>query len=83
MLDMVWVRDNLQAVETALLNRGEKFDMARFRRLDEDRRGALTQVESLKAKRNTASGEVARGREVEPRDHGIFFVRQTTVGVPC
>jgi len=60
MLDMIWVRNNLEAVTTALSNRGETFDLERFRQLDTDRRTALSEVEQLKARRNSASGEVAR-----------------------
>ena len=59
MLDMVWVRDHLDEVEVALRNRGG-VDIAELRRLDTDRRAALRDVETLKARRNTASGEIAR-----------------------
>jgi len=59
MLDMVWVRDHLDEVEVALRSRGG-VDIAELRRLDTDRRAALRDVEALKARRNTASGEIAR-----------------------
>jgi seryl-tRNA synthetase len=59
MLDMVWVRDHLDEVEAALRNRGG-VDVAGLRRLDTERRAALREVETLKARRNTASGEIAR-----------------------
>ena len=45
MLDMIWIRDNLAKVETALRNRGERFDIDRFKKLDTDRRSALHEVE--------------------------------------
>jgi seryl-tRNA synthetase len=60
MLDMVWVRDHLDEVETALRNRGGTFDVAEVRRLDGARRAALREVEALKARRNTVSGDIAR-----------------------
>src|SRR5262245_24461987 len=60
MLDMVWVRDHLDEVEAALRNRGGGVDVAALRRLDAERRAALTEVEALKARRNAASGEIAR-----------------------
>jgi len=59
MLDMVWVRDHLDEVEVALRSRGG-VDIAELRRLDTDRRAAMRDVEILKARRNTASGEIAR-----------------------
>jgi len=59
MLDMVWVRDHLDEVEVALRNRGG-VDIVELRRLDTDRRAAMRDVEILKARRNTASGEIAR-----------------------
>jgi seryl-tRNA synthetase len=60
MLDMTWVRDHLDEVEKALRNRGGAFDVAEVRRLDGERRTALREVETLKARRNTVSGDIAR-----------------------
>ncbi len=79
MLDMIWVRNNLEAVATALRNRGEDFDLERFRQLDTDRRTALREVETLKARRNTASGEVARLKK-EGKDAGSIIAEMRTVG---
>src|SRR5437762_5244023 len=60
MLDMTWVRDHLDEVEKALRSRGGVFDVASVRRLDGERRAALREVETLKARRNTVSGDIAR-----------------------
>jgi len=60
MLDMTWVRDHLDEVETALRHRGGAFDVAEVRRLDGARRAALREVETLKARRNSVSGDIAR-----------------------
>ena len=60
MLDMTWVRDHLDEVETAMRHRGGAFDVAEVRRLDGERRAALREVEALKARRNTVSGDIAR-----------------------
>jgi seryl-tRNA synthetase len=60
MLDMTWVRDHLDEVEKALRHRGGAFDVAEVRRLDSERRTALREVETLKARRNTVSGDIAR-----------------------
>ena len=79
MLDMIWIRDNLAKVETALRNRGERFDIDRFKKLDIDRRSALHEVEQLKARRNTASGEVARLKK-DKQDASAIIAEMRTVG---
>ncbi len=62
MLDLAFVRENLPAVEEMLRKRGH--DPAKvlgnFRSLDERRRQAITQAETLKARRNRASEEIPR-----------------------
>ena len=62
MLDLVFVRENLAAVEEMLRRRGQ--DPARvlgdFRAIDERRRSLITQAETMKAQRNKASEEIAR-----------------------
>jgi seryl-tRNA synthetase len=59
MLDMTWVRDHPAEMETALRNRGAQVDLAEFTRLDDARRAALREVETLKARRNKVSDEIA------------------------
>jgi len=58
MLDARYVRDNLEAVETAMKNRNATWDSARFTELDEARRAAIAQEEELQAQRNKASKEI-------------------------
>ncbi|HEV8199442.1 MAG TPA: serine--tRNA ligase [Candidatus Polarisedimenticolia bacterium] len=60
MLDRTWVRDHLDEVETAMKNRGAAVDIEAIRRLDQQRRKALHEVETLKARRNAVSGDIAR-----------------------
>ena len=60
MLDRTWVRDHLDEVEAAMQKRGAAVDIEAIRRLDQQRRRALTEVETLKARRNTVSGDIAR-----------------------
>ena len=59
-LDRVWVRDHLDEVEAALRQRGGAVNVDELRRLDGERRAALREVETLKARRNSVSGEIAR-----------------------
>jgi seryl-tRNA synthetase len=65
MLDLNFVRANLELVEEKLRARG--LDPATllgdFRELDRERRSRITQAESLQAQRNKLSQEVARSRK--------------------
>jgi seryl-tRNA synthetase len=65
MLDLNFVRANLELVEEKLRARG--MDPATllgdFRELDRERRARITQAESLQAQRNKLSQEVARSRK--------------------
>ena len=79
MLDMTWVRANPDTVETALRNRGAKFDLDRLRVLDEQRRAALREVETLKARRNAVSNDIARLKK-EGKDAGPIIEEMRTVG---
>jgi seryl-tRNA synthetase len=61
MLDLGYVREHLDAVETALRNRGmDAAVLSGFREIDAARRQAITRAESLKAERNRLSEEIAR-----------------------
>ena len=58
MLDLRFVRENLDAVAEAMKNRNAKFDAARFSELDEARRAGIAEEESLQAQRNKTSKEI-------------------------
>jgi seryl-tRNA synthetase len=60
MHDLSWFRNNLDAVAGRLAHRGFALDLESFRRIDADRRSALTEAERLKAQRNSASQEIGR-----------------------
>ncbi|RLB62524.1 MAG: serine--tRNA ligase, partial [Deltaproteobacteria bacterium] len=51
MLDLKFLRDNLAEVERRLTTRGGAVDLGDFRELDANRRGLLSEAESLKAER--------------------------------
>jgi seryl-tRNA synthetase len=59
-LDAKFVRDNVEAVQAALRNRGLAFDLQDFLAADAARRRLLSEVEQLKHRRNTLSEEVGR-----------------------
>ncbi len=60
MLDVKFVRENLDRVAQMLKDRRIDMDLQPFRELDEKRRGLLREVEELKYRRNQASEEVSR-----------------------
>jgi len=62
MLDLNFVRDNLPAVEKKLRQRGmDPAEVLRdFREVDVQRRQAITEAETMKARRNRASEDVAK-----------------------
>lgn len=60
MLDIRFVRENQEAVATAMKNRNASWDSSRFSELDEARRNAITEEESLQAERNAASKAIGQ-----------------------
>ena len=62
MLDLAFVRDHLSEVEQMLRNRRQNPDevLKDFHEIDQNRRAAITQLESLKAQRNKITEEIAR-----------------------
>ncbi len=65
MLDLNFVRDNLEIVEAKLRARGMDPEalLGNFRELDQERRSRISQAETLQAQRNKLSQEVARSRK--------------------
>jgi seryl-tRNA synthetase len=59
MLDLKFVRTNVEAVEAMLKKRGYDLDLARFRSLDQGRRERLKVLEELRHGRNQVSDEIA------------------------
>ncbi len=55
MLDAKFVRENADAVRSAMSVRGEAWDIDAFLALDEQRRDLISRVETLQARRNEAS----------------------------
>lgn len=78
MLDMKFLRNNYEEVKEKLKYRGEdlsEFEM--FGELDEKRRKLISETESLKAKRNAATEEIAKlKREKKDAEHAIQEMRK-------
>jgi seryl-tRNA synthetase len=63
MLDLKFLRDNLDEVERCLATRGGAVDLGAFRELDDSRRSLLSEAESLKAERNQVSALIGRTKD--------------------
>ena len=59
MLDLGFVRDNIELVKKKMSERGMPDILASFESLDQERRKLLVEAESRKARRNKVSGEIA------------------------
>jgi seryl-tRNA synthetase len=59
MLDLRFVRTNMDLITQMCNNRGYELDLSRFRSLDEKRRSILTDLEGLRHERNTVSDQIA------------------------
>jgi len=60
MLDAKYVRENLEAVETACKNRNASWDSELFLKLDEERRAAIAKEEELQSSRNSLSKSIGQ-----------------------
>ncbi len=59
MLDLKFVRSNLESVKEMIQNRRYDLDLSHFERLDEERREKLSVLESLRHRRNSVSDDIA------------------------
>jgi len=60
MLDLAYLRDNLETARERLAHRGYLLDVETFQRLDGERKQFIQEVERLRQTQNTASDEIAR-----------------------
>ena len=60
MLDLKFVRENLDKVAEAMKNRHTEVDLDAFRKLDQERRDLLQEVEADKIMRNSVSAEISK-----------------------
>jgi len=63
MHDLSFFRSNLEKVSERLATRGNAPDLEQFRKLDQERRAAISSAEQLKARRNSESQEIAKLRK--------------------
>jgi len=70
MLDIKYIRDHLDDVKAALAKKGYEFDDVAFQRLDEGRKAAMTEAQSLQAEKKKASKQIGQliGQGMSPED---------------
>ena len=78
MLDVKYIRDNIESVEARLATRGGGVSLAGFRQLDERRRELLLQSETLKALRNKVSEEISRIKDKSQAQGRIIEMREVS-----
>jgi len=62
MLDLKFVRENLETVREAVKNKSERVDLDRFAELDGELRDLIAQADGLKHERNVTSKEIGQAR---------------------
>ncbi len=63
MLELKFIRDNIEFLEDMLKKRGSDMSLNEFEQLDAERRDILQKVEMLRGKRNNASQEIAKKKK--------------------
>lgn len=78
MLDMKYIRENLDETERRLRTRGGESYLDGFRELDELRRKLLKEGETLKALRNSVSDEIGRTKDKSLVQDKILEMREVS-----
>jgi len=75
MLDIKYIRENLEEAERRLATRGGDFYLGGFRELDDERRRLLFANEALKAERNRVSDEIGKVKDKSQVQDQILGMR--------
>jgi len=78
MLDIKFLRENLDLVKRKILERGQEIDLDRFSSLEAKRRNILQEVESLRSERNQASKEIGK-KKAKKEDASALIARMAEV----
>ncbi len=78
MLDVKYLRENLEAVEERLRTRGGAVSLAGFKECDNQRRELLQEGEKLKALRNSVSEEISRIKDKSLAQDRIVEMREVS-----
>jgi seryl-tRNA synthetase len=72
MLDIKFLRQNIDFVRKKMLERGQDVNLNAFAALDEKRRSVLQEVETLRNERNTASKEIGEKKKKKEDASGLI-----------
>lgn len=78
MLEIKFIRQNIELVQESLRKRGQEYDLGPFLECDSRRRAILLEVEELKHERNTVSGRIAEMNR-EGKDPSKLIARMRAV----
>jgi seryl-tRNA synthetase len=78
MLDIKFLRENLDLVKRKMLERGQDIDLDLFSGLEAKRRNILQEVESLRSERNQASKEIGK-KKAKKEDASELIARMADV----
>lgn len=79
MLDVKWIRNNVEEVRSYLAARNHDFPLDRLMELDDRRRNLIAETETLKAERNEGSRKVAISRK-SGEDTSVLQQRMKEIG---
>ncbi|MBL7074169.1 serine--tRNA ligase [candidate division KSB1 bacterium] len=76
MLDLHFIRNNLELVRAGIRNKGEKDELDRLLALDDERKNLLSEVETLRHRRNVVSKQIGElQKQRQNADHLIAEMR--------
>jgi seryl-tRNA synthetase len=81
MLDVKYIRENVEVAEEKLRTRGEAVNLSSFREYDGRRRELLQEGEKLKALRNTVSEEISRIKDKGQAQDRIKEMREVSQNI--
>jgi seryl-tRNA synthetase len=79
MLDIKWIRDNPEALDRALKNRGAEPAAARLIGLDEARRAAIQALQDMQTRRNAASKEIGQAKAAKDEARAASLMSEVSV----
>ncbi len=76
MLDIKFIRNNVEKIKQNIKNRGMSFDLERLLSVDEERRRLINEIEPLRAEQKKVSEEIAKEKEAAIREEKISSMKK-------
>ena len=81
MLDIKFIRENLDIVKMAATKKHIKVDLDRLVAVDDSRRELMSSIESKKAEQNTVTAQIARTQDAAQREQLIAQMQEHKLGI--